>query len=121
MRDHKPTRTRPTGTPAQGSPSPALAVTRSCWDRLPRAVKCSPAAPKFLIVDAVPQHDEKTDQELAGHRDPRFGVPASAQEGEVQPLQVIVIPDGDGRGLHQDHTKQGTSLLGDRAEVPLVR
>ena len=88
---------------------------------MPRAVRGSTSAPKFLIVDAVPQHDEKPDQELPGHGDPRFGVPAPAQEGEVQPLQVVVIPGGDGRGLHQDHPKQGIPLLGDLSQVPLVR
>src|SRR5260370_41137597 len=84
MGDHKPTRTRPTGTPAQGYPSSALAVTRSCWDRLPRAVRCSPAAPKFLIVDAVPQHDEKADQELPGHGD------LTRERGWIEGREIVI-------------------------------
>jgi len=30
----------------------------------PRAVSCSTPAPTFLIVSAVPQHDEEPDEEL---------------------------------------------------------
>ncbi len=84
-------------------------------------MRCVTTAPKFLIVDAVPQHDEQADQELPGHGHPRFGASAPAQKGEVQPLQVLVIPGGDGRGLHQNHTKQGIASLGNLLWQRLLR
>ena len=87
---------------------------------MPRAVRGSPSAAKLLIVDAVPQHDEKPDEELPGHGDPRFGASTPTREGEVQPPEVIVISGSAGRGLHQDHTQQGIALLGDLSQVPLV-
>src|SRR5262245_51310515 len=48
------------------------------------------AAPKFSVVDLVPQHDEQADEELARDGDLRLRVPAAMAQRAVGALQISV-------------------------------
>ena len=78
------------------------------------------AAPEFLVVNLIAQHDVETHEELAGQGDLGLGPAPSMQDAEVAAPQLVVRPGGERSGLAQHPAEQGVALLGDLAESLFV-
>src|SRR5262245_66659360 len=78
------------------------------------------AAPKFSVVDLVPQHDEQADEELARDGDLRLRVPATVAQRAVGALEISVDARRVWGRLAEDPAEQRATLFGDMAEAILV-
>src|SRR5262245_42100546 len=78
------------------------------------------AAPKFSVVDLVPQHDEEPDEELARDGDLRLRVPAAVAQRAVGALEISVDARRVWGRLAEDPAEQRAALFGDMAEAILV-
>src|SRR5262249_43279619 len=109
-----------TGTPALGSNEPARRPSHGGDRYVSGSPQLAPTA-KLVIVNAIAEHDVEANKKLAGESDFRLRAPTATEHGKITATEILIGACGERGGLSEDPAQKRIALLGDLAEMLLVR